>query len=300
MCSVAGVNCYDFSSMGARKQYLGKSGPAFVVWAAERWLADEDFFIAECVVGFDDEALADLMDGKFKMYTLRACPSLFGLPITRDRKYMVFLSNRLSWHPAISALGCAEAFQKLFAKQVVMRGDGLLRAPPSAVKEFIAKLATRRDLPQQRSRGGGWSNFLVMTPAQKTSLLKHEDALETAGLPPKAAVLTNLAQWPEHIGPVLSGHVPALLRRSSLWSFRLRRMVLPEELFEIQGYNIFGDGASASTLKGAMSIVKDSAKKSLCGNGMHVQAIGSALIPTFRSVRSKSEREHCVGRRIAK
>ena len=93
MCSVAGVNCYDFSSMGACKQYLEKSGPAFVVWAAERWLADEDFFIAECVVGFDDEALADLMDGKFKMYTLRACPSLFGLPITRDCKYMVFLSN---------------------------------------------------------------------------------------------------------------------------------------------------------------------------------------------------------------
>ena len=55
-------------------------------------------------------------------------------------------------------------------------------------------------------------------------------------------------------------------------------MVLPEELFEIQGYNIFGDGASASTLKGAMSIVKDSAKKSLCGNGMHVQSIGSVLM----------------------
>ena len=88
-----------------------------------------------------------------------------------------------------------------------------VRAPPSAVKEFIAKLATRRDLPEQRSSGGGWSNFLVMTPAQQTSLLKHEDALETAGLPPKAAVLTNLAQRPEHIGPVLSGHVPALLRR---------------------------------------------------------------------------------------
>ena len=278
LCSVAGVSCYDFSNMGVGKQFLGTSGPAFAVWCAERLIADEDFFVAECVTSFDDETLAELLDGKYSLYTLRACPTLFGLPIARDRKYMVCLSKRRSWHPAIHANGPAQSFQKLFERQVMMRGDELLRAPVSKQNEFLSKLATQRNLPPFRSSGSGWSNFLVMTHAQQKSLGQHEDALRNAGLSSTAPVLTNLSQRAQHMGPVLSGYVPTLLRRSKIWSFRLRRMVLPEECIELQGYNLFGHAECRSPIQHAMAFVKDSAKKSLAGNAMHVQSIGSVLI----------------------
>ena len=44
LCSVSGVNCYDFSSMGACQKFLGKSVIPFLMWAAERCFSCEDFF----------------------------------------------------------------------------------------------------------------------------------------------------------------------------------------------------------------------------------------------------------------
>ena len=61
VCSVAGISCFDFSSMGTAHRFLGESALPFVIWAAERRLADEDFFIAENVPAFDEAMLAQLM-----------------------------------------------------------------------------------------------------------------------------------------------------------------------------------------------------------------------------------------------
>ena len=89
VCSAAGVNCYDFSTMGAGKRYLGESVVPFILWLCERLWSDEDFFVVECVEGFNDALLQCLLGDAFQVTCLRVCPSLFGLPITRRRKYML-------------------------------------------------------------------------------------------------------------------------------------------------------------------------------------------------------------------
>ena len=212
------------------------------------------------------------------MHTLRACPSLFGLPVTRDRKYMVFLSRRLEWCDAVHTVGVQEAFRKLFARPVVMRGDELLRAPDAAVDDFVRSLAVARGLPPVGPGGVAWSCYLAMSSASKQSVRDHEESLAAAGFAQRAAVLTNIAQRASHMGPVLSGFVPALLRSSLLWSFRKRRLVLPAEHLELQGYNLWGNEDRRSVVAALLPSLRSTSLKSLAGNAMHIQSIGSVLM----------------------
>ncbi|CAE7778137.1 unnamed protein product [Symbiodinium sp. CCMP2592] len=279
LCSVAGIICYDFSPMGAGKRFLGNSAIPFLIWARERLCSQEDFFVVECVTNFDDETLAELLADSYQMHTLRACPSLFGLPVTRDRKYMVFLARRsLVWCDAVNSVGPQEAFRKLFARPVVMRGDELLRAPDAAVHDFVSSLAVARGLPESGSGSVAWSCYLAMSPANRQSVRDHEQSLQAAGFAEQAAVLTNIAQRASHMGPVLSGFAPALLRSSLLWSFRLRRIVLPAEHLELQGYSLWGNEERRSVVSDVLPSLRSSSLRSLAGNAMHIQSIGSVLM----------------------
>ena len=76
--SVSEINCCYFSA----------------VRVCERVASREQLFFAECVPGFEDDVLADLVKEEYRVVCLRICPSVFGLPITRDRKYM-FYSTKL-------------------------------------------------------------------------------------------------------------------------------------------------------------------------------------------------------------
>ena len=233
----------------------------------------------ECVTGFQDDVLAELLDGAFRMTCLRICPSDFGLPITRDRKYMLFLSAKLQWHPAVEAMGQLQlAFSQLFLRQVQMRGDMMLRAPNPQVDEYIRSLAHSRHLPDERAPGKPWSCFLAMSKSNQASVLEHERALIDAGFSLRSGIMSNIAQRASHMGPVLSGNMPALLRNSWLWSFRLRRLALPLEMLELQGYNIFGDEACRSCISDYVHNLSAARTRSLAGNAMHIQAIGSAIL----------------------
>ena len=75
--------------------------------------------------------------------------------------------------------------------------------------------------------------------------------------------------------------MPALLRGSSLWSFAKSREVLPEELCEVQGMNIFGpDDGCACPFRDAVldGLFTGRQLQQMAGNAMHVSAIGTALI----------------------
>ena len=59
--NIAGLICFDWSSMGKMLRWLGPSSAPFWVWMRERAMAREDFTIAECVCGFDDKMLQSLL-----------------------------------------------------------------------------------------------------------------------------------------------------------------------------------------------------------------------------------------------
>ena len=54
---------------------------------------------------------------------------------------------------------------------------------------------------------------------------------------------SNLQQNADYMGPV-SGNVPALLQSSNLWLFGKRRLALPMEHLEVQGWNVWGNNNS--------------------------------------------------------
>ena len=281
MCSVAGVSCFDFSNMGVAHKFLGDSALAFVIWAVERRLADEDFFVAENVPAFDEAMLARLMHGMYDMFCLRVCPTCFGLPITRDRKYMVFLSKRLIWAPEVAALGHEAAFRKFFMRQVMLRADEMLRSPTQELDAHVQQLALRRNLPARAANGRQWSCYLAMSKTRQHRVQEHEQVLRAAGFSDRSPVLTNIAQSAQHMGPVVSGYLPTLLRKSDIWSFRLRRLVTATELLEFQGYNLYGEPQLRSSLEHALQSVSCTNKTSLAGNAMHIQCIGSVLLFTI-------------------
>ena len=80
LCNAAGINCHDFSSMGLSGKFLGESTFPFVIRLGERLLSKEDCFVVECVLGFCDALLADLLQESYDLVCLRICPNQFGIP----------------------------------------------------------------------------------------------------------------------------------------------------------------------------------------------------------------------------
>ena len=80
------------------------------------------------------------------------------------------------------------------------------------------------------------------------------------------------------------GNVPALLRRTNLWLFGQRRLALPSEHLECQGWNLFGDPAclyKSPITPEQLQNMKPARVKSFAGNGMHLQVLASVLAFTF-------------------
>ena len=153
--SIAGLNCYEWSSMGKTMRWLGESAFPFFVWLRERMMGNDDFAIAECVRGFDDDLLKDLVESKFMLFTLEFSPTLFGDVTQRMRKYMILLGKgRLRWHASIGKCGHQAAFERIFGRRVVMESiPQRFRAAEEEVKSFIEDMAIRRGFPPRRTGG---------------------------------------------------------------------------------------------------------------------------------------------------
>ena len=261
--------------MGSMQRWLGPTVEPFLIWAWERLNGNEDLVVVENVMLFDDMTLAKLMSPRFDVVCLKVCPTLLGLPIQRQRKYMLLVSKKLKWLPSVTAMGYQKAFEKLFARGIGMHGDQMMRAPEAEVREIIQKMATAQGLPLHRQSQKEWSYFLVMTGASRAAVEKHETAIMEAGHARTASLVVNLANNPEFIGARPNGLVPAVLRSSKLWSFAKKRGVLPSELLEMQGYNIHGDRPSA--ISDVLKDLTEPQVRELAGNGMHVQCVACVL-----------------------
>ena len=275
---VAGVNCYDWSSMGGQKRWLGQSALAFLAWARERLLAQEDAVLVECVMQFDHELLAELFDDLYELTVLRVSPSLFGLPVERQRKYMVLLAkHRVKWIKEVAEFGPEKAFHSIVAKKVVMSCRDHLRAPPAAIQAYIASLAEKRSMPETRRSGRKWNCFQVLTPALKASVRRHEQHLLKMKISLAVPLVVNLIQSPGFIKPVV-GMIPALLRTSLLWSIPDRRLVIPQEYLELQGYQIFDNDEQQCPFLESFQELSDRKLRQFMGNAMHLRIVGSCLM----------------------
>lgn len=294
LMNVSGINCYDWSSMGLRKQWLGDSAVAFAQWARERYVGGEDFIVVECTLGFDDEALEHVLKKRFTLTTLLVSPTLFGDPVDRQRKYMVLLrKGQLAWLPEVANFegGAQGSFERIYAREMAMSGIGRFRAPQHLIDEHIERMAMQRGLPKRRG-GKPWSFFQAMCPGMQASVKSHEKALQQMGKAVVGPSVCNLVQRPE-FSPPQGGTIPALLRNSRLWNFAARRCAHPLEHLEFQGYNIFGasDGDTAGTrgdlekykceFSDSLSKMSDSGLRKAAGNAMHLRVVAAVVCFTI-------------------
>ena len=250
---VAGVNCYDWSSMGSSQKWLGESMPIFMEWARERLLSLEDMIIVECVIGFDSDMLGELFRDSYNLEVLRVSPTLFGEPVERQRKYMILLKkDKLRWLPEVAQYGVEHAFCRLFARTMHLSGQEKFRAPEHEIQEHRFDVAAKKQMPKYDARGREWSFFHLATRAIQGNISAHEKALEAriGSDADRSHWIVNLRQKPLFT-PAKQFIVPALLRSSKLWLFGLRRWPLPLELLEVQGWNIWGGKPGVTEIIGA-------------------------------------------------
>ena len=301
---VAGFNCYDWSMMGGRRGWFGRSTLPFVQWLAERLQFDEDIVLAENTPQFDVRTLADMTAEKFAIETFFLSPTLFGEPVERRRLYIVMLrKSARRWIPSLlqkegQRRKLQRVFEDVFHRNIVMPLDEKFRAPQAEVQQYIRLLAEKNHLPATTRSGQPWSCYQAVSAATRRKIQGHRQVMEAkAGLDARSSGVApeprprpqteaeeaadeerqwtaNLAQRPGYMGPV-RGHVPAMLQGTQLWLFGKRRLALPPEHLEVQGWNVYGSGPYKPQL--ALEGLRESRVKSLAGNGMHLQAVAAVF-----------------------
>lgn len=154
---IAGVICWDWSTMGICKGWLGKSAIIYLACVREAILFKYSFVLFECTQTFDDvEGLSPFLD-HYEAVTLKFSPTMLGLPISRVRKYMVLIrKDTLKWRAGIAEAGHLTMFKKIFGRSIKLHGVDLLRAPTTSINLARDALAVKRAMPPRRS-GKPWS-----------------------------------------------------------------------------------------------------------------------------------------------
>ena len=278
--NIAGVNCYDWSTMGLLKQWLGSGTKVFLCWLRERYFAQEEIVVVECVWLFDFEGMEELTQDLYSWVVLDLSPVNLGLPISRRRKYMVGLHKRArQWHPAFLREGSVQqAFQRLLHRQVVMKGQDMLRASPQYLQRHSMYVAATRGLPPSRPCGKPWRDFQLMKRGARCRILQYEKERKAQGLTRKADVIIDSAQTVGFTGVSNSSTCPALLQSSRCWSMNKQRFPVPEELFELQGHDVLGQGKLFCPFGHKLRMLRDASLRKLAGNGMHLACIEATLL----------------------
>ena len=168
LASVSGISCFDFTGMGLQKGWFGKSALPFVQWLAERVAAEEDFCIVECVPQFVHQHMHELVASTMDIAVLEICPTLFGDPVVRKRKYMILTRKKAAtWDPIISKTGFQQSFEMLFARTTRMCGDDKLCAPEAAQEDYVEHRLRLRACPPRRASGRLFSSYQSLAPGQK-------------------------------------------------------------------------------------------------------------------------------------
>jgi hypothetical protein len=273
---VAGIICHHWSSMGSRCGWLGQSSKVFMQVLAELMASDYDVAIFECTPTFDYETGLGPLMVDWNLVVLPFSPTMLGLPTSRPRVYMVLTRKKsLQWISGIAeAGGHATVFEGIFGRSLSANGDIFVRAPAADVAKHIEEMALRRGFPPLRHDGRPWRCTQMLPVAMQSRVRRH-----VAGVAARHVcypnVFCNLRQQPGY-GPVCVT-VPALLRSSTVYSFRFKRTLLPTEHFEAMGYRMYGEHR-ASFADALLSTQSGAQAKSLAGNGMHCAAIGAVLM----------------------
>ena len=293
--NICGISCQDWSIRGNQMGILGQGAIPLLTLMWDVLGGQYDVVIAECTATFREDHLARFLQaykdtfkefGGFSVQAAVFSPVQLGIPCERVRKYMVVTNaSSLAWAPSPSGttVGSARFNERnllcLFARELRTTGSVFLEATPKAqVRLEVERLAAAAHMPTRDGTGRRWPMRLVLSGGMKRLLQKHRAHLQERGIAHDAELFATIDQNPNRssLVPV----IPALLRRSAVWSYKHDRLMLATEHLAVQGIRL---GSAAEEAK-----LTATEMKILAGNAMNHSALAAVVLFALSSLTVKA------------
>ena len=274
--NVSGPPCVDFSSLGKRRRFLGKSMAAHVAWAKERRRRLEPIVVHECVPQFPlswlEGQLGDLYDWEAVVLDSRFC-----LGVRRKRQYAVgFLRGRAQWkRPGVTLASAVRPY----LRRTSLAADAFFMASDAACRKSAAQQRRKTNTDRQATSADAAPGPSRAQRARLAEYLRRWPRLRVADLD------SNPAKRPRKC---LRGQPLFAISTHStlLWDVEKKRFMLPSERVVAIGYP-HRDFPDMFQISGQLGMgVCDAPRVDMCspraqgrmaGNAMALPSIGTLL-----------------------
>ena len=260
----AGTTCVEFSSRSSkRKMGAGVHTLSFAVWARCRQLVREGLILHECVPLHPSKRLLErYLQCSHVVFSFTVCPTLFGMPCTRRRRYAVAIrldnfKAQIFREPAM-LFACR-------AKARRMRSDIYFIATLQELTDILKKESTAR---RSFRAGQVATSFTELLSSGNRRRLNEYRQTTMAGL----ESYFELNQNSSYTGGRRS-RVGCLLRTNMWWSHLHNR-----PLVGLERFYLMGNGPDVCATPHIFSSLSESCLAALSGNGMHVPSAGASLL----------------------
>ena len=265
----------------------------------------------ECVSRWDWRAALAALQPKFTGYSIKICPSLFGVPSTRRRSWTFVwraakhgcahddkagvdslggeTDEAAEPHTSSSSSSVEAEFEQCFRRVKLATAEIYMLAKTEDVNQFTmqqlqVKGLNQRMVPRlQRTRVGLAAGDRQRLHDYEAQLRLRLDELGLRDTPP--GTIVDLGQTVAFANISFRGTVGALLRRRCLWDLaKSRRLMLYPEEFAVQGWPVYQrEGGGAGGLWGPeyerlFKVCSHQSISMMLGNGMHLVVCASFLL----------------------
>ncbi len=332
----AGVTCVAWSTMGSGEGWLHQSSIPCLIWLQSLLQTEPDIVLLECVRGLPEADIRAFVAEKFVVEAITTSPVQLGVPAQCHRKYTLMFNRRTL---RVRFAYIAEAFARLFHRTCCLEGGVFFHAPESVLGAFIQDNARLRQvcwqdsmamvdvLPpghaararryeevfatQERGLGGGGplaggSGAASLGGGAPRGLGGGAPSGRGGGDPSggcHSTAIVDLSQNPErgNMRQRFAHTVPALTKGAWPYCVLRRRLLLPIEMFSVQGVPLqhLLPRQDAEALpacyfplrKELLDTLGDNQMRHLSGNSMQLSQLGASLLFALVSARPRRTTE---------
>ena len=277
---VAGVTCTDYSSMGSGLHNTGATVLAFYAFAYQILADLPEIVILECTVLFDTTVLRIFSD-EYVIQVIDFSPRELGVPSSRPRKYMLLTrTSKIRLHLPFDRFHFGKLF---FARRTASSQLYIVVSDEFRQEGLINSLRKQRGYLKLLD-GRPWTLRQVLAPGMFSRLNGYRTLAAEVG---EEDGFVNIGQSPDFMKTIYPV-VPTLLQGSVVYSMAREKVFeYPEHLLVMGISSAFVGVEAVAEFPGTMlpdrvvlGSVSISARqvRMLCGNGMHLAAVGSCLM----------------------
>lgn len=290
---VMGNTCLPWSAMGSRKGWLHDATLPYMVALRDAVLGGAVVIIKECSPDFDWEWSACVLNNLYCVMSVVFSPLHLGLPVRRSRRYTICIRrdsitfsipwdfaslSNFAWRtPCVSARMFFRA-PTVLVKRAMEEFAVKAGLPNNLAAEHYMRSGNRRRLEAHRDSGKLRKlQFMCINVRQSASFVQYDSMF-----PAITVSSTLLWGWDLHGSAVNGG---------------INRPMLGYEMFGAHGYPVLMPESHAYTkaalprfldfgnvLYGSKYSLSEADMKATVGNGMHVAAVGLAMLHSLVAV----------------